>query len=492
MPVLMTPSDAVGLQRAPNARVVVHRDGTLVVGADGRVHRFPADSGALVAEILRQRRRRSRVKRSLARLSERFEDVAQNAGTLDSALEHLQKIGALIAGHAHSHAHPAAAVRKLVLGITGAVGTAMSPQLAANLVSAGYRVRVAMTKAAHRFVTPLALESITHEAVVNGLWDRAKELPTPHINLAEWADVVLVCPASATTISRLAKGDCSDLVSATAIAARCPVVIVPSMNAAMFEAPAVRRNLDLLRDDGFHLVMPAYGHEVAHAPEKRTAVMGPAPSPRDVIAMLDAVFALASVPRSSQMDAWDDRYRTFKPEQLPWHTETLDGDLIDVLSVLPRPKTVLDVGTGLGTVARELGKKGLAVTATDLSSVALSRAQMHLSGLPVTLMHDDITQTRLQGTFDLVVDRATLHVLPPEQHAAWAASIARLTTKGGHVVVKVHSESEPRDFQTTKFSNDSLERLLGPAFESIRISESTLMGTVSPPPKALLGVFRRL
>jgi protein-L-isoaspartate O-methyltransferase len=492
MPVSMIPGEPIGLQRAQNAKVVVHRDGTLVLGADGRVHRFPGDSGALVAEILRQLSAPISREALVARLAERFEDVAQNAGTLDSALEHLQKSGVLVAAHAHSHTHVTAAVRKLVLGVTGAVGTAMSPQLAANLVAAGYRVRIAMTKAAHRFVTPLALESLTHEAVVNGLWDRSKDLPTPHINLAEWADVVLVCPASATTIARLAQGDCSDLVSATAIAARCPVVVVPSMNAAMFEAPAVRRNLDLLRDDGFHLVMPAYGHEVAHAPEKRTPVMGPAPSPRDVIAMLDAVFALASVPRSSQMDAWDDRYRTFKPEQLPWHTDALDGDLIDVLSVLPKPNTVLDLGTGLGTVARELGKKGLTVTATDLSSVALSRAQTHLSGLPVTLVHDDITRTRLQGTFDLVVDRATLHVLPPEQHAAWAASIARLTAKGGHVVVKVHAEAEPRDFQTTKFSPDALEKLLGPSFESIRISESTLAGTVSPPPKALLGVFRRV
>lgn len=485
----MSSGGPVGLRRAEAAKVVEHKDATLVVGADGRMHRFPADSGALVAELMRLLARTRTRDDLVAALADRFEDVAQNAQTIDAALEHLKQAGVIAAPHEHAHA-PKTAGRRLVLGITGAVSSAMSPQLAAQLVGQGHTVRVALTKAAQKFVTPLALKSITHEAVVKGLWQRSSKLPAPHINLAEWAEAVVICPATATTLARIAAGDCSDLVSAIAIATRAPVLIIPSMNVAMYEAPSVQRNLEQLRDDGFHVAQPGYGHEVAHAPGRRATTMGPAPSAREVAALLEAVLQTATVPRSPQMDEWDEHFREWTPEQMPWHSETLDGDLVDVLSVLPKPKEVLDVGTGLGTVARELARRGLNVTATDISAVALARAQPVVAGLPVKLVHDDIVRSRLSGPYDLVLDRAVLHLLPVEQHAAWVGSIARLTKPGSHLVVKVHAESEQR-FNTQKFSPESLEKLLAPLFEPVRISESSLPGTVAPPPKALLGVFRR-
>ncbi|MBK7858811.1 MAG: methyltransferase domain-containing protein [Archangiaceae bacterium] len=490
----MTPGGPVGLRRVEAAKVVEHRDATLVLGGDGRVHRFPADSGALVAEVMRLLARPRSRDELHAALTERFEDVGTNTGTIDQAIEHLKGVGAIAApgpsASPHSHAHARGSGRKVVLGLTGAVATAMSPHLAATLVGAGHTVRVAMTKAARRFVTPTALEVITHQPVVRGLWHRTPELPTPHINLAEWAEAVVVCPASATTLSRLARGDCSDLVSALAVATSAPVVLMPSMNAAMYEAPAVQRNLELLRDDGFHVVLPGFGHEVAHAPSQRAPAMGPAPGPREVLAVLEAVLQTASVPRSPQMAEWDARYRELEPEQMPWHTDVLDGDLVDVLSVLPRPQNVLDLGTGLGTVARELARRGLTVTASDLSAVALSRAQTTVAGLPVKLVHDDITRTRLVGPFELVLDRAVLHLLPEAQQADYLRCLSRLVPRGSHLVVKVHAADEQR-FDTRKFTAEALEQLLAPAFEPVRITDSSLPGPVTPPAKALLGVFRR-
>src|SRR5678816_2580275 len=94
---------------------------------------------------------------------------------------------------------------------------------------------------------------------------------------AEWADLVVVCPASATTVSRIATGDCSDLVAAIVAATRAPVVVVPSMNDAMYGSPAVAANLQTLRDHGRYVVHPALGVEVAHRPHARTAMLGPAP-----------------------------------------------------------------------------------------------------------------------------------------------------------------------------------------------------------------------
>lgn len=486
----MSTGGPVGLRRAEAAKVVEHKESTLVIGADGRVHRFPEGSGTLVAEVMRLLSRPRTREELVAALSERFEDVAQNANTIDQALEHLRQAGAVRDATEQKPTAAQAPTRRLVLGVTGAVGTAMAPALAAQLTSSGYAVRVAMTKAAAKFVTPLALESITHQPVVRGLWHRTNELPTPHLNLAEWAEAVLVCPASATTLARIAAGDCSDLVSAICIAARVPVLLMPSMNAAMYEAPSVQRNLEKLRDDGFHVALPGYGHEVAHAPGKRTVTMGPAPSPRDVAALLDTVLQTAAVPRSEQMAEWDQRFREWSPEQMPWHTEQLDGDLVDVLSVLPKPNAVLDVGTGLGTVARELARRGFSVTATDISAVALSRAQAVCAGLPVKLVHDDIVRSRLAGPYQLIVDRAVLHLLPLEHQPQWVRSVARLAPAGGHVVIKVHSVDEPR-FNTQKFTAESLEQLLSPAFEPVRISGSSLPGTVTPPARALLGVFRR-
>ncbi len=490
----MTPRDPVGLQktwqRTPSARVVEHREATTVVSIDGRIQRFAGASGELVAEILRTLSAPCSRAELVAKLGQRFEAVAENGSTIDAALELLVGAGAI-----REVSPPSARARShranVVLGVTGAVASAMAPQLAGVLVAAGFAVRVATTKAARKFVQPLALEAITHQRVVRGLWDRTPDLPTPHINLAEWADVVVICPATATTLSRLATGDCSDVVSATAIATRAPVVVVPSMNAAMYEAPAVRRNLGLLRDDGVHLVMPTLGHEVAHAPGERQPASGPAPSARDVLALIETVLASTALAPSPAASAWDARYRDLEPSQLPWHTETLDDDLRAALEQLPSPQTALDVGTGLGTVARELARRGLKVTATDISSVALSRAQAPCAGLGVVLVEDDITRSQLRGPFDVVIDRGVLHTLTPVEASRWRQTVERLVPPGAHLLVKVHAQSESREFNTQKFTPESLQDLLAPAFVPVSCGDSVMSGSVTPAPRALLGVFRR-
>jgi hypothetical protein len=145
----MTAGGPVGLHRAPGAKVVEHRDSTLVVGEGGSMHRFPADSGALVAELMRLLTRTRTRDELVQSLAERFEDVAQNASTIDQAIEHLRQAGAINVAHAHLHP-PKTGGRRIVLGVTGAVASAMAPAVAAQLVGQGHTVRVAMTKAAKR------------------------------------------------------------------------------------------------------------------------------------------------------------------------------------------------------------------------------------------------------------------------------------------------------------------------------------------------------
>jgi phosphopantothenoylcysteine decarboxylase/phosphopantothenate--cysteine ligase len=164
----------------------------------------------------------------------------------------------------------------VLLCLTGAIASMHGPRLVQLLQQEGFAVRIAMTGNACRFVSSRALEALTHSQVHTDLWRHARQGMVPHIHLAEWAEVVLICPASATTLSRIARGDCSDIVSAIAIATRAPTVIVPSMNTAMLTSAAVTRNIDQLREDGFHMVQSGYGVEVADAPAHRQDRLGSA------------------------------------------------------------------------------------------------------------------------------------------------------------------------------------------------------------------------
>jgi phosphopantothenoylcysteine decarboxylase/phosphopantothenate--cysteine ligase len=202
---------------------------------------------------------------------------------LDEALALLDDAGAIL--HASAERAPPPSRGRLLLGISGAVAASGAPELIARLQRAGFEVRVAMTREARRFVSPLVLEALTHQPVAQSLWQRT----VPHIQLAEWAELLLICPASATTISRIAGGDCSELVAAVAVSTRAPIVVVPSMNRAMIESPQVTRNLSLLREDGLYLVHGVPGEELAHAPGARAPMSGAMPHPSAIVDIVSFV-----------------------------------------------------------------------------------------------------------------------------------------------------------------------------------------------------------
>jgi phosphopantothenoylcysteine decarboxylase/phosphopantothenate--cysteine ligase len=286
-------------RRAHNARAVAHRSTLSVLGTDGRLFRFEGDAAAVARALLGALgapRTRAELSAAVAR---RFKKARADSSLLDETLDHLRAAGAVLDDGAlpQPRRERPRPERRLVLGLTGAVATCDSPTLVRALQRRGFVVRCALTRAATRFVRPRVLEALTHEVAFRGLWDRSERVPVPHINLAEWADAVLVCPTSATTLLRIASGDCSDLVSAIAISTRAPVVLMPSMNSAMYESPSVRRNVDRLRRDGFHMIQPGYGHEVADRPERRALMSGVMLPPEDVATIVEAVLELATPPR---------------------------------------------------------------------------------------------------------------------------------------------------------------------------------------------------
>jgi len=163
---------------------------------------------------------------------------------------------------------------RVALLVAGGVAAYKLVDLASALTQAGCEVRVAMTASATRFVGPPSFQGVTGKPVLTGLWAGLSDAPEPHVFLGDWAQVILLAPATANVIARAGQGQSDDIVTATLLAARCPVVVAPAMNDAMWSKPAVQENVKALRARGMVVVAPGSGHLASgHAGEGRLAEM---------------------------------------------------------------------------------------------------------------------------------------------------------------------------------------------------------------------------
>ena len=149
--------------------------------------------------------------------------------------------------------------RFIALGVTGSIAAYKAADLASKLTQAGANVDVLMTGPATRFITPLTLRSVTGRPVFIDMFDPDTEMAEEHVEIARRASAVIVAPASATTIARLAHGLAGDMVSLTVLATEAPVLIAPAMDGQMFEDEATQANLAALRGRGYIVVGPAEG-----------------------------------------------------------------------------------------------------------------------------------------------------------------------------------------------------------------------------------------
>lgn len=153
--------------------------------------------------------------------------------------------------------------KRIILGVTGSIAVYKAVDLASKLNQAGAVVDVVMTDAALRFVTPLTFQAVTGRAVYTGMWEppAGEGLPThiAHVGLAEAADLLVIAPATADCLARLAQGRADDLISVTALAARCPIVVAPAMDGGMYEHPATQANVEVLRARGVEVIEPEVG-----------------------------------------------------------------------------------------------------------------------------------------------------------------------------------------------------------------------------------------
>jgi len=147
-----------------------------------------------------------------------------------------------------------------LLGVSGGIAAYKSVDLASSLTACGAKVNTVMTENACQFVSPKSFEAVTGGAVFTTLWSAPEEYRSSHIALLDWADIVVVAPATADIIGKVANGICDDLLSTTLCACwRKPTLFAPAMNNNMWTNPAVQRNVKILKKMGFQLVGPAKG-----------------------------------------------------------------------------------------------------------------------------------------------------------------------------------------------------------------------------------------
>jgi len=149
--------------------------------------------------------------------------------------------------------------KTVVLGITGSIAAYKAAELASRLTQAGARVEVVMSESATRFVNPLTFRSLTGQPVVTSMWEINSKFSVEHVALAEAADIMVIAPATADIIARLAVGIADDMISCTVLATKAPVILAPAMNVNMLQNPATQHNLAELKARGFTIVEPDCG-----------------------------------------------------------------------------------------------------------------------------------------------------------------------------------------------------------------------------------------
>lgn len=181
--------------------------------------------------------------------------------------------------------------KNIIVGITGGIAAYKSAILVRRLKEYGHDVRVVMTQGALAFITPLTLQALSGNPVHTTLLDTEAEKGMGHIELAKWADLILIAPASCDTLAHLAHGFADDLLSTLCLATTAPIWLAPAMNQQMWQAKTTQRNLKLLADDGCHIIQPASGEQACG-----DVGMGRMPEPEQIALQVHQYFLQQNMP----------------------------------------------------------------------------------------------------------------------------------------------------------------------------------------------------
>ena len=151
--------------------------------------------------------------------------------------------------------------KRIILGVSGSIAAYKSPDIVRRLQDLDAEVRVILTSGGREFVSERSLQTVSKNKVHENLWDSEAELSMGHIELAKWADVVIIAPASANTIAKLCHGKADDLLSTVILATSASIMVAPSMNQQMYASLAMKDNLALLQKRGVRIINPGFGEQ---------------------------------------------------------------------------------------------------------------------------------------------------------------------------------------------------------------------------------------
>lgn len=179
--------------------------------------------------------------------------------------------------------------KKIILGITGSIAAYKACYIIRGLIKKGAEVQVVITPAGKEFITPITLSALTSKPVISEFFAQRDGTWNSHVDLGLWADAMVIAPATAATIGKMANGIADNMLITTYLSAKAPVFIAPAMDLDMFAHPSTKRNLDTLRSWGNHIIEPAVGELASHLVGK-----GRMEEPEKIIEFLDAFFASRS------------------------------------------------------------------------------------------------------------------------------------------------------------------------------------------------------
>lgn len=175
--------------------------------------------------------------------------------------------------------------KKIILGITGSIAAYKACYIIRGLIKKGAEVQVIITPAGKEFITPITLSALTSKPVISEFFSGRDGTWNSHVDLGLWADVVLIAPATASTIGKMANGVADNMLITTYLSAKAPVFIAPAMDLDMFAHPSIQHNLDTLRSYGNYIIEPAEGELASHLVGK-----GRMEEPENIIRVLDEFF----------------------------------------------------------------------------------------------------------------------------------------------------------------------------------------------------------
>ncbi len=348
------------------------------------------------------------------------------------------------------------AKQNIILGVTGGIAAYKAPELVRRLRDRGASVQVVMTESAAQFVTETALQAVSGLPVRQSLWDKKAEAAMGHIELARWADLVLIAPATAEFMARIAAGAASDLLTTLCLATKAPIVIAPAMNHVMWSNPAVQANRELLEERGVRLLGPEEGDQACGEtgvgrmmqPDDIVTAIGPvaAVSVTSSVTLEGKTVMVTAGPTREAIDPV--RYITNRSSGKMGYAIARAARDAGAKVILISGPVGLDEPAGIKRVCIETAEQMFATTHEHVQGIDIFIAVAAVSDYrPKNQQQNKIKKTKSAMQLDLVKSRDTL------------ASIARLVD--GPFTVGFAAETEQvREYALGKLDNKKLDMIV--------------------------------